>query len=107
MSPPLDHHFAGGGGIVAIGKDLKETELSLRLGLPGSEPKEKKVGLTLDLLPTKGFSTAGAKRGFSDAIDNSSGLRENGGVLFSNAGSAAGSGSKAEANAAKEKGPAK
>jgi hypothetical protein len=107
MTPPLDHHFAGGGGGAATGEDLKETELSLRLGLPGSEPQEKKVGLTLDLLPTKCFASAGAKRGFSDAIDNSSGLREHGSVLFSNAGSVAGSGSKAEANAAKEKGPAK
>ncbi|XP_078174623.1 auxin-responsive protein IAA14-like [Carex rostrata] len=105
MSPPLDHHFAGGGGGVATGEDLKETEL--RLGLPGSAPQEKKVGLTLDLLPSKGFASAGAKRGFSDTIDNSSSLRENGGVLFSNDVSAAGSGSKVESAAAKDKGSAK
>ncbi|KAJ1685079.1 hypothetical protein LUZ63_016469 [Rhynchospora breviuscula] len=108
MSPPQDHHFAGGGGggggVVATGEDLKETEL--RLGLPGSAPHDKKVGLTLDLLPSKGFASAGAKRGFSDAIDTSS--RDNGGVLFSNAVTATGSASsKADASAAKEKGSAK
>ncbi|KAJ3694523.1 hypothetical protein LUZ60_010003 [Juncus effusus] len=111
MSPPQDHHhhFAGGGGSVAASaarEDLKETELTL--GLPGSS--EKKVGLTLDLLPAKGFASAGAKRGFSDAIDgSSSSTRETGGVLFANAvaGAGAGSASKAEAGAGKEKGSAK
>ncbi|KAG1330418.1 auxin-responsive protein IAA17 [Cocos nucifera] len=51
--------------------NLKETEL--RLGLPGSESpdRKEKVGLTLGLLP-KSF-VSGAKRGFSDAIDESAG----------------------------------
>ncbi|URE18852.1 auxin-responsive protein [Musa troglodytarum] len=82
MSPPLEHDYiglsefhcpaaaaanAGGGGAEDGALNLKDTEL--RLGLPGSEPAERKdeVGLTLGLLP-KVF-VSGAKRGFSDAID--------------------------------------
>ncbi|WOL12429.1 auxin-responsive protein IAA17 [Canna indica] len=78
MSPPLEHEYIGmsellssaataGGGAEDGALNLKETEL--RLGLPGSEVIDRKdsLGLTLGLLP-KAF-VAGAKRGFSDAID--------------------------------------
>ena len=60
--------------------NLKETEL--RLGLPGSESPERKVSLFGKDLEDKhnGYSlsplknlVSGAKRGFSDAIDGSSG----------------------------------
>ncbi|XP_065016468.1 auxin-responsive protein IAA17-like [Musa acuminata AAA Group] len=80
-SPPLEHDYIGlselhcpaaaagigGGGAEDGALNLKDTEL--RLGLPGSEPAERKdeVGLTLGRLP-KVF-VSGAKRGFSDAID--------------------------------------
>ncbi|XP_072978561.1 auxin-responsive protein IAA21-like [Typha angustifolia] len=83
MSPPLEHDYIGlsgasspaTGAAVAAGEghvaalELKETEL--RLGLPGSESRERKekVGATFGLLP-KGL-VSGAKRGFSDAIDES------------------------------------
>lgn len=71
MSPPQDHHFPGGGGGGSVGTHLKDTELSLTLALPGSSsdtnPNTTNNKLTLDLLPP---SKAGAKRGFSDAIDN-------------------------------------
>ncbi|RRT54847.1 hypothetical protein BHE74_00001622 [Ensete ventricosum] len=84
MSPPLEHDYIGlselhctaaaaasvgigGGGAEDGVLNLKDTEL--RLGLPGSQPAERKdeVGLTLGLLP-KVF-VSGAKRGFSDTID--------------------------------------
>nr|AVQ94640.1 Aux/IAAy [Carya cathayensis] len=64
--------------------NLKETELTL--GLPGSEVPERKPGLGVSLFgkdledKNKGYSlstlknpVSGAKRGFSDAIDGSSG----------------------------------
>ncbi|KAG0499233.1 hypothetical protein HPP92_003924 [Vanilla planifolia] len=80
MAPPVEHDYIGlsevssslesSGDKLALGggEDTRETELRLRL--PGSEsPKRKeKVGLSLGLQPPKGFA-AGAKRGFSDAID--------------------------------------
>ncbi|KAH0449171.1 hypothetical protein IEQ34_022971 [Dendrobium chrysotoxum] len=98
MAPPLEHDYIGLSEVsdkLASGEveNLRETEL--RLGLPGSLSPERKekVGLTLGLQLPKGFA-AGAKRGFSDAIDGngkwvfsgiggSEGEMEKGGVLFS------------------------
>ncbi|PKU87376.1 auxin-responsive protein IAA21-like [Dendrobium catenatum] len=98
MAPPLEHDYIGLSEVsdkLASGEveNLRETEL--RLGLPGSLSPERKekVGLTLGLQLQKGFA-AGAKRGFSDAIDGngkwvfsgiggSEGEMEKGGVLFS------------------------
>ena len=51
----------------SIGLNLKATEL--RLGLPGSESPEREAPLGM----VKSLVCAGAKRGFSDAIDGGSG----------------------------------
>lgn len=98
MAPSLEHNYIGLSDVsdkLGSGEadNLRETEL--RLGLPGSLSPERKekVGLTLGLQLPKGFA-AGAKRGFSDAIDRngkwvfsgiggSEGEMEKGGALFS------------------------
>ncbi|KAG0455806.1 hypothetical protein HPP92_023594 [Vanilla planifolia] len=80
MAPPLEHDYIGLAEVSSSlessaerlaggeGENIRETEL--RLGLPGSDSPEgkDKVGLTLGLQLPRGFA-AGAKRGFSDAID--------------------------------------
>ncbi|KAK8936190.1 Auxin-responsive protein IAA27 [Platanthera zijinensis] len=77
MSPPLELDYIGLAQFSpadklssGIGENLRETEL--RLGLPGSDPPNRKenLGLTLGPQLPKGHSS-GAKRGFSDAIDGS------------------------------------
>ncbi|XP_027344253.1 auxin-responsive protein IAA27-like isoform X2 [Abrus precatorius] len=99
MSTPLEHDYIGLGETPSMdgssssavtasetsSLNFKETEL--RLGLPGTESPERKTGCGLSLFgkdlqkkhnvcsvasPLKNL-VAGAKRGFSDAIDGSSG----------------------------------
>ncbi|KAI0524362.1 hypothetical protein KFK09_003729 [Dendrobium nobile] len=80
MNLPLEHDYIGLAEVcsslesssydLADGDGLNLRGTELRLGLPGSESpmRKEKVGLTLGLQPPKNFP-AGAKRGFSDAID--------------------------------------
>ncbi|KAL3840875.1 hypothetical protein ACJIZ3_025466 [Penstemon smallii] len=93
MSIPQEHDYIGSSEPLQVGKsskdvknnlfNLKETEL--RLGLPGSESPERKVGNGVSIFgkdlkdesvngfshsPLKNF-VSGAKRGFSDAINDS------------------------------------
>lgn len=88
-------HDDGGGG--ALLGSLKETEL--RLGLPGSESPERVEKAVLSLGLAKGpssYTSSGAKRGYSDAINGTgkwvfstggnrsdSELGKNGAALFS------------------------
>ncbi|KAK8940053.1 Auxin-responsive protein IAA27 [Platanthera guangdongensis] len=78
MAPPQEHDYIGLSDVSSLEncdnlvsdetENLRETEL--RLGLPGSVTPERKekFGITLGLQLPKGFA-AGAKRGFSDAIN--------------------------------------
>ena len=83
---PLEHNYIGLAEIPSTegsdkfsersnGLNLKATEL--RLGLPGSESPERDAGLeeknVYPLGMLKSLVSAGAKRGFSDAIDGGSG----------------------------------
>ncbi|PKA64745.1 Auxin-responsive protein IAA27 [Apostasia shenzhenica] len=79
MAPPLELDYIGLAEVcyslgnspekLAGGEVEHHRETELRLGLPGfrSPDRNEKVGLTLDLLPPRGFAF-GAKRVFSDAI---------------------------------------
>ncbi|KAG6492155.1 auxin-responsive protein IAA17-like [Zingiber officinale] len=71
MTPLLEHDYIGlsesPDKFSAAGAlNLKDTEL--RLGLPGSESPERADGAGVGLWPPKGF-VSGAKRGFSDTIE--------------------------------------
>ncbi|PKA59061.1 Auxin-responsive protein IAA27 [Apostasia shenzhenica] len=129
MAPPLEHDYIG---LAEVSSSLESSseklagdeldnlrETELRLGLPGSQSPDRKEkgGFTLGLQLHKGFA-AGAKRGFSDAIDGnrkwvfsgsggSEGELEKGDVLFSpraaggvGGGQSAGAGKDVAANVA-------
>jgi len=80
MSTPLEHDYIGLANNPSMDKtssslNFKETEL--RLGLPGCEsPDRKSVGGGISFFANKDLknlvASVGAKRGFSDAIDESS-----------------------------------
>jgi auxin-responsive protein IAA len=81
MSVSLEHDYIGlseppppsmeGSERKSGGLNLKATEL--RLGLPGSESPERDNGYPLGVVKSMLGVSSGAKRGFSDAIDGSSG----------------------------------
>lgn len=81
MSRPLEHDYIGLSEVSSMENSVRTTFLKteLSLGLPGCESSERKPGSSGVTIFGKdfeekiqnGFSTSGAKRGFSDAIDGS------------------------------------